>query len=197
MPKEYYYEQRSEEWFKVRLGKMTASHAQAIAACGKGLKSYISKMMKHYYFGDDEPPFYNSDIERGERLEERVKRIYSFEQGYQLKDVGFVEYSEHIGCSPDSFVNSDGLAEIKCPNDRKFFSLISDFIVESKYMWQIQMQLYCTEKKWCDYVVYNENFPKLLIQRVFPDEEKFKKLEKGFKKGIELINNIKKEMENE
>ena len=33
--------QKSDEWFEVKKGKMSASHADTIGNCGKGLESYI------------------------------------------------------------------------------------------------------------------------------------------------------------
>ena len=42
-------EQGTDEWFDVKKGKMSASHAQAIASAGKGLDTYILELMSEYY----------------------------------------------------------------------------------------------------------------------------------------------------
>ena len=45
----YSFEQDSPEWWAVREKKLTASHAQAIGANGKGLKTYVRKFMSEYF----------------------------------------------------------------------------------------------------------------------------------------------------
>ena len=47
----YYYEveQRSDEWFQAKRGKMSASNADTILANGKGLETYIYSLMAEYY----------------------------------------------------------------------------------------------------------------------------------------------------
>jgi hypothetical protein len=60
----------------------------------------------------------------------------------------------------------------------------------------MQMQMEVSERKWCDYVVYNPNYsPSILKQRVFADEVYFEKLRNGYKKGKDLILKIKGEYE--
>jgi hypothetical protein len=41
--------QGSPEWFKIRKGKMTASHATAIGNAGKGLQTYVRNIIKDEY----------------------------------------------------------------------------------------------------------------------------------------------------
>jgi len=98
------------------------------------------------------------------------------------------------GASPDGLVGEDGLLEIKCFADTKHFKMTKKGIeVESQYMWQMQMQLLFTERKWVDFVVYNPNYKdSLLIERVLPDKEKQDKIREGLKKGEELLNEITK-----
>ena len=60
--------------------------------------------------------------------------------------------------------------------------------IESKYIWQMQMGMLVCKKKWCDYIAYNPNFREpLFVHRIFPDLEKYKKLEIGFETGKKLI----------
>jgi hypothetical protein len=60
--------------------------------------------------------------------------------------------------------------------------------IDSKYLWQVQMNLLITGRKWWDFIVYNPNFKKTMcIFRITPDKEKFEALEKGFEIGIKKI----------
>lgn len=64
--------------------------------------------------------------------------------------------------------------------------------IESKYIWQMQMQLLISERKWADYVSYNPNYKKsLIIFRIYPDEKKFEALKEGFVYGEKKIKEIK------
>lgn len=191
-------EQRSEEWFELRKERMTASHAQAIASNGKGLKTYIRDKMCSLYSTSDEVGYTNSAMENGIEQEEVAVMLYEFETGNKTDKIGFEIYNDYVGASPDRLVDKKGLVEVKCPTDKVYFNLLLDKKIDSKYEWQMQMQMLVCDRDWCDYVVYNPNFKQqLFIERVFKDEEKQDKLKKGFESGTKIIKEIKKEMENE
>jgi len=188
--------QRSKEWFEVRALRLTASHAQAIAANGKGLVTYVEKKMSEYYSSAERENYTNKDMERGIELEPQAIMAYSFTKNIEVDSVGFVIYSDFVGCSPDGIAGEDGLVEVKCPSDSVYFKLLQDEKIDSKYEKQMQMQMLICNKRWTDYVVYNPNYEKyLFVKRVFPDPEVFEKLKKGFKAGEEMIKKIMDKME--
>lgn len=187
--------QLSPEWFALRAKKLTASHAQCIAAQGAGLKTYILEMMSEHYSNTPKEPFNNHHIERGILLEKSAGMVYSFDRKIKTQKVGFVTIGDYVGCSPDLFANDDGLAEIKCHADKKHFDLILDGKFESQYVWQCQCQMFICGKKWCDLVSYNPNFKQyLIVHRIKPDQEKFDKLQKGFMIGKKMIDEIERKM---
>jgi putative phage-type endonuclease len=191
----YDFKQGSQEWLDIRKGKMTASHACEIGNNGKGLDTCILNLMAEKYSRGEKPQYSNEDMERGKELEDQARSLYAIENGAELKQVGFIEYSEFVGCSPDGLVGEDGGVEIKCPSDAVYFQhlLNGEKAIDSKYVWQIQMNLLITGRKWWDYVAYNPNFEKsIFIKRILPDEEVFKKLKIGFEIGEEKIKSINK-----
>jgi len=191
--------QGSEEWYKLRCLMLTASYAQQIAANGAGLKTYVMELLKDYYSTADRENFSNRHTERGNELEESAAFVYSMQTGRKTEKSGFVVmdgYDEMVGCSPDYYVDDDGLIEIKCPDDKGYFDVLVNEKIDSKYLWQMQMQLLVTGRKWNDYVVYNPNFSKdLFIKRVEPDEESFEKLKKGFESGVKMLKEIRERMD--
>jgi len=190
--------QGSEEWFATRKGKMTASHAQAIGNCGKGLDTYIIELMAEYYSSGEKEQFTSKHIERGNELEPIARSMYELETGNEVKEVGFVELNEFVGASPDGLVAEDGLIEIKCIDDVSYFKHLLNGIteVDTKYIWQIQMQLLVTSRKWCDLVVYNPNYKEsMCIFRIKPNLEQHESLKKGFEIGIDKIKSIKEKLE--
>ena len=182
------FDQHSEEWLNIRLGKLTASHAQAIATNGKGLETLCFKKCSELMTGRVGKSYTNPDMERGNELESLARGVYELKTGNLVKEVGFVELDSQVGCSPDGLIGEDGLLELKCKDDVNFFKLLVERKVDPEYMWQIQMQMYITGRKWCDYVVYNDGYTKpLVIIRVERDEEKISKIKQGLEDGKKLM----------
>lgn len=185
-------EQGTDEWFELRKGKLTASHAQAIGNNGKGLESYVTELMAEYHSSADKEHYSNVHTERGNELEEFARGIYELENNVTVDVVGFIEADKHVGCSPDGLVGEDGGLEIKSPSDVAYYKVLRDgeSQIDSKYVWQVQMCLLLTERKWWDLVFYNPNFKQSTITfRIVPDEEKQKALREGIKAGVEMIKN--------
>lgn len=191
----YNFPQYSPEWWKIREKCLTASHAQAIGANGAGLKTYVREIMVSYYSSSTEEPYTNKTMARGLELESSAGLIYNMEFGIKTSAVGFVKSEDSVGCSPDLFAGGNGLVEIKCPEDKAYFNLLLDGKIDTKYMWQMQMQLMICEKEWCDYFVYNPNFDRhYFCERVYPDPVKFEKLNVGIASGKKLIKEIEAEI---
>jgi len=189
------FPQYSDEWWDIRELKMTASKAQAIGNCGAGLKTYIRKITREIYSSAPRKNFTNKHTERGHELEDSAGLVYSVEQKVTVKKVGFVTKGSYIGCSPDLFVNEDGLCEIKCLDDDGHYALLLGDKPEKKYLWQCQAQMMICDKKFCDLTFYNPNFEKyLLIFRQTPDPEMVASLQKGFMLGKQMIQDIEMKM---
>lgn len=198
-------EQQSEEWFELRRKyPLTASEAQAIGNNGKGLETLCLTKMAEKYSSADKEQFSNEHLDRGNELEDQARELYMLETGNKVEKVGFItneEISKVGGASPDGLVNDDGNLEIKCFADTKHFKALVDFKktgtfeIESQYLWQMQMQMLFTGRKWCDFVPYNPNFKQsLLIQRVVADPEMQSKILDGLVKGEKIINEIEKQL---
>lgn len=180
--------QQTPEWYEVRKLKMTASHASAIIANGKGLNTYINNLIEEYCCLNDTDGYVSDDMARGVLLEDQARTLYELENNVTVEQVGFIELDEFVGVSPDGLVGEDGLIEIKNHNNSVFIDLLLSEKIDKKYYDQIQMQLYVTGRKWCDYVGYNANIkPYKFVKRIMPDAQAFKAIEKGLETGRELI----------
>lgn len=190
-------EQRSDEWFAIRKGKLTASEAQCISANGAGLKTYALKVLAEKYSNNTEK-YKNEDMERGVELEEQARMTYEIENS-ATEQVGFIEFDEYSGCSPDGLIGDDGGLEIKCVNDVNFFKLLvnGEKEIDAKFIWQVQMCLLISERKWWDLVFYNPNFDKnMLVFRITPELTKQEKLIVGLEKGKKLIKELEQKYGN-
>ena len=85
------------------------------------------------------------------------------------------------GASPDGLVNDDGLIEIKCPNTATHIDTLLSESLPTKYFTQMQFQMACTGRKWCDFVSFDPRMPKelqLFVKRVDRDDAYIDMLEK-------------------
>ena len=186
------FEQRTDEWYAIRKGKMTASNAETIIANGKGLETYIYNLMAEYYSSAEKENYINADMQRGIDLEPEARLEFEFYTNLDVQEVGFIEHNEFIGVSPDGLIGDDGLIEIKCPNDSIYFKLLLSNNIKPEYIAQMQMQMYVTDRQYCYFVSYNPNFEKsLYIKKINRDEEMIEKLKKGLERGTQLIKEIK------
>ena len=184
--------QQSPEWFEIKKGKMSASHATAIGNCGKGLETYARQIVKDLII--ERQNFTNKDMERGNELEPIARITYEFEYSVTVKQIGFITYSDYVGVSPDGLINDDGGLELKARNDDIHFGLLLGDPVDSSTIWQMNMAMLITGRKWWDFGSYNPNFKQsLFVKRFYPDNSKFEALLNGFHIG-ELL--IKKLLEN-
>lgn len=190
-------EQGTDEWKNLRKGKMTASHACEIGNCGKGLDSYVMAILAESYSSGEVDYYTNKDLERGTELEDSAVSMYELENDIEIERVGFVQYNEFVGCSPDGFIGEDGGIEVKCPNDLNYFKILvgGEKEIDSKYLWQIQMNLLITERKYWKLIFYNPNFAKsMIVFNIEPDQKKYESLLEGFRTGEGKIQSIKDQL---
>ena len=181
-------EQRTEEWFAQRIGKVTASRVADVMATIKSgeaatRKNYRMQLVCERLTGKKEESFTNSHIERGIELEPIARSMYEMKNGVFVTEIAFVEHATipMSGCSPDGLVGEDGLIEIKCPTAGNHVETLTSNKAPSKYMPQMQWQMACTGRKWVDFVSYCAELPEhlqLCIIRVNRDDEYITSMEK-------------------
>ncbi len=189
--------QGTEEWLQLRRGRLTASHAQAIATAGKGLDTLCYQKVAEKLTDGQGEGYTNADMERGNELEHEARSLYEISTGNIVEEVAFVELDEMIGCSPDGLIGDDGLIEIKCKNNVNHLKSLLSGEIEKAHYWQMQMQMYVTGRKWCDYVLYNPNYSddkRLVIKRVERSDEDIEKIKIGLEKGVKLVQEIESKL---
>jgi len=183
-------EQGTEEWLKLRLGKFGGTDAQAVATNGKGLETLCFQKVADLIVGQPEETYTNEHMERGALLESSARLLYELKTGGQVQQVGYCQLNDYVGCSPDGLVGANGLIEIKCPMARVFVKFMYGGEVEKAYEWQMQHNIYVTERDWCDYVLYNESLDKIEIRRIDRDEKMIDKIKIGLDAGIAKVKDI-------
>lgn len=145
-------EQESAEWFALRIGILSASHADlCVTSTGKVSKgqsrqSYINGLIAERLTGTVEMGHESLAMERGKNLEKQARDWYAFESGTDVLQVGFVfpDEKKGCGCSPDG-LRADGRGvEIKCPLRKEMISILLKKDVPAGYLSQIHMSLWVT-----------------------------------------------------
>jgi putative phage-type endonuclease len=197
--------QGTDEWFAARLGKVTASRvADVIAKTKTGYSTsrdnYMAQLVCERLTGQKSESFSNAAMQWGTDTEPKAREAYMAARFEIVTEVGFVNHQtiEDAGASPDGFVGDLGLIEIKCPNTATHIDTLLSQTVPSKYNTQMQWQMVCTGRHWCDFVSFDPRLPtelQLFIKRVEYDAVFGAMLEKeviGFLK--ELNNKIEQLM---
>ena len=179
--------QGSPEWHQARLGKVTASRFSDVAAkiktgWGASRAKYMGELIAESLTHEPTPSFSNAAMQHGTDTEPQAAAAYAFYTDAELELVGFVDHPkiDQAGCSPDRLIGKDGLVEIKCPQTHTHIDTLLGESVPKKYMEQMQWQLACTKRKWCDFVSFDPRMPpetQLFIQRVERDKERITELE--------------------
>ena len=190
--------QGTPEWIELRKLKFTASNASTILAQGKGLDTLIREMLADYYSSGNyieySGKYMNDNMLRGHEYEEKAREIYSLETGNTVEQVGFIQSEKYVGCSPDGLIGKDGLLEIKNPNDKRFIELVVDDKIDKAYLAQMQMQMYVSGRKWCDFFAFNPNFETpYYLKRIYADVEQQQALKEALaaaKKKLILLKRL-------
>jgi putative phage-type endonuclease len=179
-------EQRTDDWFAARLGKVTASRVADVIAktktgYGAGRANYMADLVVERLTGQKASSFTNAAMEWGTEQEPNAKAAYAAKTGILVEDVGFIDHPTVAmsGASPDGFAE-DGLVEIKCPNTATHLEYIFDGKPPQKYVTQMQWQMACAGKPWCDFASFDPRLPErlqLLVVRVLRDDDYIKMLE--------------------
>jgi len=168
--------QGSPEWFAARLGKVTASRvADVIAKTKTGYSAsranYMAELIAERLAGVRTEGFTNAAMQWGADKEPEARAAYAFMADVDVVEVGFVDHPviAMTGASPDGLVGEDGMLEIKCPNTATHLDTLLGGAVPAKYVTQMQWQMACTGRAWCDFASYDPRLPeamRLFIQRV-------------------------------
>ncbi|MBD9453279.1 YqaJ viral recombinase family protein [Rhizobium sp. RHZ02] len=161
--------QGSEEWLEIRKGKVTASRvADIIAKTQKGYAAsrakYAGELLVERLTGVSPERFTNAAMAWGTEMEPRARAAYEYNRVAKVDLIGFVMHPTiaDSGASPDGLVGDDGLIEIKCPETHTHIKTLKGRAVPTDYATQIQWQLACTGRKWCDFVSYDPRMPEAM-----------------------------------
>jgi exodeoxyribonuclease (lambda-induced) len=158
-------EQRSEEWFQMRRGRITSSEIYKIMGKGEELsetaKTYLLEKVCELYGGVTEPAT-GAALTWGTELEPVAIEYYEKLTKAKVEKASFIPVGDHYGGSPDGLIPKEGIIEVKCPfksanhfkhgmiNTPEKFKKIAP-----NYYYQCISNMICAEARWCDFISYD------------------------------------------
>jgi putative phage-type endonuclease len=186
--------QGSPEWHALRLGKVTASRVADVIARTKGgygasRANYMAELITERLTHTVQEAYVTASMQWGKDHEEEARTAYEFHTDSTVVSVGFVIHPniQFAGASPDGLVGMHGLIEMKCPNTATHIDTLVNRKPPSRYTAQIQFQLACTGRAWCDFVSFDPRVPermRLFVCRVPRDPIIIGDLEKEVQKFL-------------
>lgn len=184
-------EQRSDEWRRLRAGRVTGSAADALLAERKRGTGELAvrrdlrqKLVVERLTGIPvEDSVKGAAVQRGNDSEADAFRAYEARTGQMVKRVGFLEHTRLMaGASLDGYVGDyAGIVELKCPTSAVHLDYLLAGTVPDGYRGQIFHNLYISGAAWCDFVSYDDRFIdpalRLFVVRVERDETQMKAYE--------------------
>lgn len=175
------------EWLKARMGKVTASRvADILAKIKSGYSTsranYMMELLCHKLTGKVEESWSSPAMLRGTELEPKARAFYEL-VNEPVTECGLISHRSipNFAASPDGLVGESGLIEIKCPNTANHWDFIKTQKPDGKYIIQMQVQMACTCREWCDFVSFDDRMPVELqfsCVRVMRDNEYIAEIEK-------------------
>ncbi len=180
-------DQGSDEWLKFRLGKVTASRmadmtARTKSGWGASRANYMAELIAERLTGQTPERFVSWEMKRGTEVEPEARSAYDFYIGESVDQVGFISHEglPMAGASPDGLIGSKGMVEIKCPNTATHIETLRGGAVPERYIKQMQFQMACAEREWCDFVSFDNRLPERMaffVRRVQRDDAMIRDLE--------------------
>jgi hypothetical protein len=196
--------QGTPEWLAERAGKVTASMISNVMMKPEtaGFRDYQAQLVAVILTGKPQgSDFTSAAMQFGTETEPLARSAYEAETGFSVDEVGFCQHPaiERSGASPDGLVGNSGLVEIKCPKVATHLAYLIADVVPAAYKNQMQWQMACTGRDWCDFVSFRPDLPEhlqLFIIRFKRDLARILELETSviaFLDGVDkMINQLKK-----
>ena len=183
-------EQRSDDWFAARRGKVTASRINDVMSTLKSggeaasRKNYRAQLVVERLTDQTGESYINGAMQWGIDNEDAARECYQFTRGVYVEEVGFIDHPTipMCGASPDGLVGDGGLLEIKCPDTATHIDWLLAGVVPAEHITQMQWQMDCANRGWCDFVSYDPRMPvelQLFIVRLMRDNDRIEAISKA------------------
>jgi hypothetical protein len=131
-------------------------------------------------------------MQHGIDTEEAARNAYKELVWDEVTEAPFVVHPaiSRSGASPDAYVGTNGLLEIKCPNTTTHVMTLRENKMPEDHIYQVQWQLACTGREYCDFMSYDPRLPEryqVFLERIPRDNVQIEGLEIAVRQFLEEI----------
>lgn len=170
----YHYdiEQGTPEWHELRRGVLTSTAIKTlITPTGKladndKTRAHVYEVAAQIITGRTEDTYLSFDMMRGHTDEILARELYTRHYS-PVKECGFITNDKlgfTVGYSPDGLVGEDGLIEIKSAKAKIQVQRITDGVIPTEHIAQVQTGLWVTGRKWCDFISYSNGMAMMVVR---------------------------------
>jgi len=161
-------DQRSDEWFAARCGRITASRFKSVLAKTKSgasasRETYKWQIVAERLTGKVAESYTNSAMRWGTEQEAYALAAYEWQTDKTVATAGFIPMGDYAGCSPDGLFGETQGLEIKCPfNSAVHLQTIDSNKMPAEHKPQVQGCMIVTERTSWDFVSFDPRMPQNL-----------------------------------
>ena len=157
----------SPSWVPARVGLLTGSvFAKAIAKTKDGKwaasrKDLLFEKLAERLTGVAADHFVSPAMQWGLDNEQGAKDALEVSQGLIIDRAGFILHPtiEFFGATPDGFIDSDGVLEVKCPTTKTHLAYLTNRKVPAEYIPQMNAEILCAQRKWALFASFDPRMP--------------------------------------
>ncbi len=204
--KQHIIEQGHIDWFKLRVGKVTASELGNLLTPtfelrkGETPKTYVYSKVAEAYQGRPLISTGSWQTEQGNIREDEAIPWLALEKDWKILPGGFIETDDgRSGCSPDGLVQGQDFGvEVKCPEAVNHVRYLTEGVLPKEYVTQVYGSMFVTGFKRWMFVSYRRGFPALVLE-IHQNEKAMSMIRAAinqfhadFDRSMERISNITK-----
>ena len=190
--------QGSDDWKRARAGSVGASSiadlmAKTKTGWGASRANLMARLIAERLTGEPQDAYQNEAMRWGTDTEPTARSAYSLLRDVDVTEVGLIRHPtiEGAHASPDGLVGNDGMVELKCPNTATHIETLLAGTVADRYVKQMQFQMACTGRAWCDFVSFDPRMPgdlQMFVRRVPRDEAQISEIEDAVRHFLMEVN---------
>jgi len=169
-------EQRTKEWFEMRLGVITGSRCKNVFKSAN--LSFIDELIAERLSGEIVESPTTAAMRHGIMMEPVALDEYRMRTGHDAREIGFCIHDnlDYLAISPDALVYQNGTpiggVEIKCPSTKKHVEYIRQNKIPAEYISQVMHYFIVIDSlEWVDFVSFDPRIQKnLFIFRIRRDD---------------------------
>ena len=168
---------------QARIGYISASNMEKVLAKGEGKtrRRYMLELIAERTTGKPTEGFQSQAMIDGIENEQFAVSWYEAKNGIFCQNTEFIKHPTipMYGSTPDRLIGDNGLLEVKNPITPNYLEFLESKKIDRGYMLQMQSQLDCSGREWCDHLVYSTVYNCGVVVRVERNEKIISEIHEG------------------